>query len=240
MSRIATAASFSTALILLVSALCPVVDALDNPFVPKRPTVDCDKKENAMCRECCAGGFECPESDPDDFKIFCCRNPDNCDVINAPPDAEQLVANIDLNLVTSGAQLVFKRKERLDRESGQRHFEITFQQRFRALGRQARFTVAAKLAGADAAVGSLLYAVAFLDRGLNALGALQALGYDVSLVGAPPALTCPAAFQEICTKLADQLSQGIGASLAVGTSGERKPFLQGLQALDDCPRCGSD
>ena len=32
--------------------------------------------------------------------------------------------------------------------------------------------------------------------------------------------------------LASQLSQGITASLAVGTSGEREPFLRGLQALD--------
>jgi hypothetical protein len=234
MRRVRTARTVSIALVLLAAlSLVPVVQALDNPFIPKRPTVDCDKKENVICRECCAGGFDCPDADPEEPKVFCCRNPDNCDVVNAPPDADQLVANIDLNLVTSAARLVFKRTERFDRASGQRHFEITVQQSFRTLGRQARFTVAAKLGGADAAVGSLLYAVAFLERGVDALGTLRAMGYDVSLVGEPPALICPAAFQDLCLKLADQLSQGIDASLAVGTASERQPFLRGIQALHD-------
>lgn len=40
-------------------------------------------------------------------------------------------------------------------------------------------------------------------------------------------------FRETCAIFANQLSQGITASLAIGTSGEREPFLQGRLALSD-------
>ena len=90
----------------------------------------------------------------------------------------------------------------------------------------------AGLTGEGAAVGSLLYVVAFLGQGEDALGSLQGIGYNVSLVGTPPTETCQARFDDTtCAALANQLGQGISASLAIGTSGERDRFSQGLQAL---------
>jgi hypothetical protein len=67
------------------------------------------------------------------------------------------------------------------------------------------------------------------------LAALQANGYDIFLVNLRAAqTTCPAAFSETCALLANQLTQGITASLAFGTD-ERAPFLQGLQVSNPTP-----
>jgi hypothetical protein len=227
-----TVSSVSPVLVLLVLfTAIPVVQALDDPFAPSRMKVDCNKVENIVCRECCLGGIECPGAE--ELRTFCCRDPDRCTVIPNENDDPSMVSfpDIRLDLVVGGARLVFERKERVVRTTGAHHYEITVQQMLRPLGRGSRFEFRATLAGADAAVGSLLYAVDFLDRGLNALGRLQANGLDVALVGTPPAQTCPAAFRETCALLGRQLSDGINASLAVGTAGEREPFLQGLLAL---------
>jgi hypothetical protein len=235
MKRAVTAITVSTVLVLLaIFTLTPVVQALFiDPFAPNRPRVDCGKVENIICRECCYGGIGCPGAEPGS-RIFCCRDPDDCDVIDPPQDAQSF-PNIRLDMVAGGSRLVFKRKERFDRSSGQRYFEITLQQIFRPLGRRSAYTLTAELAGADAAVGSLLYAVGFLTGGPNALAALQTYGYDISLVNPRAAqTTCPAAFSETCALLANQLTQSIIASLAIGTD-ERTPFLQGLQALNPTP-----
>jgi hypothetical protein len=183
-----------------------------------------------MCRECCPGGFSCPGGDQD-LRIICC--PSDCDIIPHPDDPDMLFADVELTLSAGGSLMTFERKERVDRSTGQRHYEITFEQRFRTLGRRARLTVQAVLAGPDAGVGSLLYTVAYLTLGPGALDALRADGYDVSLVGAPPALQCPSAFSGTCAALANQLSEGIAASLTFGSDGERAPFLAGLLRLRD-------
>jgi len=89
------------------------------------------------------------------------------------------------------------------------------------------------LTGADAAVGSLLYPVAFLGMGANALDALRAQGYDVSDSRKSPAATCQGAMlrPEGCTDLANQLARTLDAALATGDSVERGPFLAGVQTL---------
>lgn len=168
--------------------------------------------------------------------MFCCRDPLNCRVKNPPPrEFGQVSPDILLDLSAGGSRLVFERTERVEGNSGRRHFEVTLQQIFFPLLPRSGFTVKVRLTGEGAAVGSLLYAVAFLGLGPDGLAALQEMenGYpDLSLMDAPPTETCQARFDDtICTTLANQLSQGINASLAIGTSGERGPFLQGLQAL---------
>lgn len=235
MKRAVTTITSTVLVLLAVFAFTTVVQALfRDPFAPDKDVVDCGKVESIICRECCHGGFGCPGAEPGS-RIACCRDPLLCIVKNPPQDATQPFGNIRLDLVAGGSRLVFKRKARFDRSSGQRYFEITLQQRFRILGRRSEFAVTAELAGTDAAVGSLLYVVTFLERGQNALGAIQASGYDVSFRNARAAqTTCPAAFSETCALLANQLTQGLTASLAFGT-GERDLFIRGLQALNPTP-----
>lgn len=180
--------------------------------------------------ECCPG-FEC--ADPGS-KIACCAN--DCDIVYHEPPHQPSPA-IHVVLAAGGAQLTFDRTLKVEGNSGRRHFDITVQQIFNPTVSREAFTVEAQVTGGDAAVGSMLYAVAFLGLGGAALDALHEHGYDVVLVGAP-AETCQSRLPDaMCTALANQLSQGISASLPIGASSERAAFLQGVQTLGFAP-CG--
>ena len=221
----------AVALVLAVLVVTPGADAVDTgQHPPQKEVLDCSLLVNLVCRECCDGGLECPGAE--EPRLFCCQTA--CEIKNRPPQAQtQSFPDILLDVSAGGARLMFERAGRVDGNGGQRHVEITLQQIFLPLLPRSGFTVKAGLTGEGAAVGSLLYAVAFLGMGEDALGALQVIGYnDVSLVGAPPTETCQSRFDDTtCAALANQLGQGISASLAIGTAGERGPFLQGLQAL---------
>ena len=232
MHRASAANGVSPVLVLLsVLTVSPGVQALQDPFAPTRTLVDCRKVESIVCRECCVGGIECPGAEG--LRLFCCPDPDRCVVVPNENDDPSMVSfpDVRLDLLAGGARLVVERKVRVLRTTGARQYEITVRQVLRALGRGSRVEYRATLSGADAAVGSLLYAVDFLERGPDTLDRLRATGLDVSLVGAPPARTCPAAARAACALLARQLADGLTASLAVGTAGEREPFLQGLLTL---------
>jgi hypothetical protein len=89
--------------------------------------------------------------------------------------------------------------------------------------------VSAEITGADAGLGSLLYPVAALGLGNGGLPAVQALGYDVSVVGAlAPCQDQLPAF--LCTELAQQLSKAIEASLA-GDDAAQTQFHDAALAL---------
>jgi hypothetical protein len=92
-----------------------------------------------------------------------------------------------------------------------------------------KLKVSAILSGPDAAVASLLYPVATLG-GVEALAALQARGYDFSIIGTyePCSEKLPA---ETCTALAAQLAQAMDAQLALGDEVERDAFRAGARAL---------
>jgi hypothetical protein len=237
-SVIATTSLIGVVVLAGVVTFTRDVNALqERPFPPLRPVIDCREVDNLACRECCTDGdLSCPGRDQD-LLLYCCQN--DCDIIPGP----ELVSgnsfpNILLDLSAGGAQLMFERTQRVEGNSGRNHFEITLQQILFPVRPRSGYTLKAQLTGEGAAVASLLYAVAFLGLGEDALAALQANGYpEVSLTGRPPTETCQARFpgpqfpETICAVLANQLAQGISASLAIGTSGEHEPFLQGLQAL---------
>ena len=135
-----------------------------------------------------------------------------------------------------GAQLVFDRTQRIEGNSGREFFEIRLQQLFDSTVSRQTVAVKTQLTGADAAVGSMLYAVAFLGTCANALDVLHEHGYDVAIIGGAPSDTCQARFPATtCTALANQLSQSIAASLPIGDAAERDAFLLGVQALGFAP-----
>ena len=90
--------------------------------------------------------------------------------------------------------------------------------------------VNAEITGADAGLGSLLYPVAALGMGNGALGAIKALGYDVSINGtlAPCQDQLPTG---TCSDLARQLSRAIDAAFGPGDDPDRTQFRGAAGAL---------
>jgi len=97
-----------------------------------------------------------------------------------------------------------------------------------------KLKVNAEITGADAGVGSLLYPVAALGMGSDALPAIQAQGFDVSVTGAlaPCQDQLPTG---ACADLARQLSKAIDASLGPGDDPERTQFRPAAGALGFAP-----
>jgi hypothetical protein len=164
-------------------------------------------------------------------KQICCPGTiEDCGIINKP-DNKAAFANVEV-VLSSGATLVkFERK--FHQDGTKQFFDIRLQEVVHPQTFQKMASFNVKLTGDDAAVGSLLYPLAWLQMGNAALDALRSHGYDVSLIGdKPPSKTCQTQFTtEFCTALATQLSQGIDASIAIGAEGERDAFNQGIQML---------
>lgn len=217
--------------LLVVLSIAPTALALRTG--PEKPTttIDCgDPGNRDSCFECC--GNSCGEG-----ALFCCRytDPNQCIIVNKPQPTQVSVS-------LGGAQLTFERYWQVNGESGREYFDVTLQAVIRVMFPQETqvnsLNLKTRLTGQDAPVGSLLYPVAFLGIGSDALEALKGLGYDVSFMGDAPTESCTAMFSsEMCTALANQLSQSIDASLAMGDPAARDAFRLGVGSLG-FPICG--
>ena len=105
-----------------------------------------------------------------------------------------------------------------------------------ATGKRQWKPVAITMTGPDAPICSLLYPVVALARGgAGAIAALQTRGYNCTVrdAGSQDCQTVTSA--QMCTDLANQLSENIDAALALGDAAERAGFLSGIQALGFAP-----
>jgi len=189
-------------------------------------SLDCgDPWYFAHCIECC--NWPSPDCSAD--ANACCPGPiDECGIINLPPPKH-------ISLSVGTMQLVFDSRMQ-GHSSGTQFFQVTLQGTFRPKvpkgSGPTSFKIKTRLTGADAAVGSLLYPVAFLGNGSDPIGALRAQGYDVSIMGDAPTENCETMLGNlVCTMLATQLSRSIDASLTLGDAAAHDAFLTGAQAL---------
>lgn len=183
------------------------------------------------CIECC----NWPSPTCDEHANTCCPFADSkqCPIVNNPPKTSVVLA-------VGSVQLTFESATQGKGGSGQQ-FHITLEAVSRSKiakqqGGAPKLKIKTRLTGADASVGSLLYPVALLGLGTDPLDALHAQGYDVSIKGKAPSNSCPAIFSsQFCTALANQLAQGIAASLVQGDPAARAAFIQGVQGLGFAP-----
>jgi hypothetical protein len=187
----------------------------------------CDEVSRLICCEC---------GEPPTTCLQCCDSPD-CTILAGVISEEPLI-RFKVPVVSShlNAQEAFERKAATI--GGQPVVRVSLKESVVATGAAKRkLSMKVQLTGADAGVGSLLYAVAFLGDGGGALDAVRALGLDVSLVGPAPSQTCNSVMPgvDFCPVLAKQLSERITASLVVGDRAEHDPFVAGVQTLGFAP-----
>jgi hypothetical protein len=187
----------------------------------------CDEVSKLICCEC---------GEPPSTCLQCCDNPDCTILLNVIAEAPLIRFKVPVVSSHLNAQEAFERKAATS--GGKPVVQVTLKESVVATGAARRkLSVKVQLTGADAGVGGLLYAVAFLGDGGGALDAVRALGLDVSLLGPAPSQACDSVMPGVnfCPLLAKQLSDSITASLLVGDRAEHDPFVAGVQALGFAP-----
>jgi len=182
----------------------------------------CTIDNDCACENC---GGDC-----DVGSIDCCSDPDDCEILAPPPPGPPEVARLGLTLTVGPDTVVFQRKG----TTKNKQTFVTFKLKTVTVSSVTRktLTLTGVLTGADAAVGSLLYPVAFLAGGPTTLSVLQGHGYAVSLAGAPPAQTCQSlSSPELCNLLSDRLARLLDAALTASGDVESRAFEAGTQAL---------
>ena len=207
---------------------------LAHAVVPAAFAVDCGSLEGHLCRQCCS----VIEQTPEQYAVCqqrpsCCAGNETNPFCNSVIGVPIQISPIRLNALLGGVKLTFKRKGLKDGS-----VDVKLKEALVSMPtfRKSTMSVGAQLTGADAALGSLLYPVAFLTLGESALATLQARGYDIAIAKAAAAQTCQDVLpEEVCTALAKQLARSLYALIAVGADGERAAFLDGIEALGHGP-----
>jgi hypothetical protein len=192
----------------------------------KKGTVNCgDPGLKSICGECCVND-DCPCDQ--DVCLACCLDDDGCDVVNDPPTTA--ITHIKLNVIAGNVKLVFERKG--STKGGLPSISVKLKEIFDTGDGKRVVAMKTQLSGADAPLGALLFPIAFLGFGTNALDTVRAQGLDVSFVDGPPGRTCqdllPA---QTCTTLASHLSAAIDSALGHGDGVERTAFLTKAAAI---------
>jgi hypothetical protein len=194
----------------------------------KKGTVNCgDPGLKSICGECCVND-DCPCDQ--DVCLSCCLDDDGCDVVDDPPTTAITGTHIKVNAIVGNVKLQFERKG--GTKGGLPSITVKLKQIFDTGDGKRIVTMKTRLTGADASLGGLLFPIAFLGLGTNALDAVRAQGLDVSFVDSPPGRTCQDVLPaQTCTTLASRLSASIDSALAAGDGVERTAFLTKAAAI---------
>lgn len=215
------------AVLLVCAAAQPGLAADDDP----QPRIlNCgDPGWRDLCFECCP---ECDGTEPEP-RLICCYTPDECTIINEPPTTGLTGADVSITHAYSGLKLALKRKEIV--RGGELLVKISLKGQLVTPAVRKRLAVKGTITGADASVGSLAYAVAFVGMGDAALDRLRAQGKDVALALSGTPLVCDASFTSSdCQLLAVQLSKLIDGALPADGD-ERTGFLESVAPLGFAP-----
>lgn len=182
-----------------------------------------------LCFECCP---ECDGTEPE-VRLICCAGEPNCVIINEPPTTGLTAGDVSINHAYSGLKLQLKRKEIV--RGGELLVKLSLKGALTTPAVRKRLAVKGTITGADASVGSLAYAVAFVGMGDAALDRLRAQGKDVALALSGTPLVCDASFTASdCQLLAVQLSKLIDGALPADGD-ERTGFLESVAPLGFAP-----
>lgn len=227
MTSTTTLLTRTIALVALLLGTPTLAHALVKGPIKPTLTIDCgDPANTTACLECCDYPTTCGPN-----VNTCCpyNDPKQCPVVNKPQPTK-------LTISIGGADISFESVAGDDGDGP--HVRVALETKFATLLRQTTdvtsFRVKTRLRGTDAGDASLLYPIAVLGFGADAITKLQGLGYDVAADG--PSASCADLFGEVkCTAIARQLSQTIAGSLELGDPARRDAFLDGVQALGFAP-----
>ena len=131
----------------------------------------------SICGECCVNDDRpCDQ----DVCLSCCLDDDGCDVVDDPPTTAITGTHIKVNAIVGNVKLQFERKG--GTKGGLPSITVKLKQIFDTGDGKRIVTMKTRLTGADASLGGLLFPIAFLGLGTNALDAVRAQGLDVSFV----------------------------------------------------------
>ena len=186
--------------------------------------VDCnDAGSKSSCAECCTG----PGCG---LRISCCPLSGTCTIKGEPSGPGPLNAALKLKFIIGALNLQFQRIVKPDYVDVK--LKASFVKKTFPQGVNAKI----RLTGPDAAIGGLVWPVAFLGQGDSAATALANAGINVAISGAPA--TCQSLFPaQACTDMAVGLSRNIQGGIGVADKDDLTRFLDAVNNMGLGP-CG--